>query len=113
VLFAVAGGSPPLVYALLVTGEFLSSVGVMLFDVNLNSIQALLTPHRLRARVAGVHRTINYGMRPLGAVLGGVLGEVIGLRPTLLIGALGATLAVVPAFFSPLRAMRDLPEEAE
>jgi predicted MFS family arabinose efflux permease len=113
VLFAVAGGSQPLVYALLVTGEFLSAVGVMLFDVNLNSIQALLTPHRLRARVAGVHRTINYGMRPLGAVLGGVLGEVIGLRPTLLIGALGATLAVFPAFFSPLRTMRELPAEAD
>jgi MFS family permease len=113
VLFALAGGPRPLVYALLVTGEFLSSIGVMLFDVNLNSIQALLTPHRLRARVAGVHRTINYGTRPLGAVLGGVLGEVIGLRPTLLIGALGATLAVFPAFFSPLRTMRELPEEAD
>ena len=112
VLFALAGGPRPLVYALLVTGEFLSSVGVMLFDVNLNSIQALLTPHRLRARVAGVHRTINYGVRPVGAVLGGVLGDVIGLRPTLLIGALGATLAVLPAFFSPLRVLRELPEEA-
>jgi MFS family permease len=112
VLFALAGGPRPVVYALLITGEFLSSVGVMLFDVNLNSIQALLTPHRLRARVAGVHRTINYGTRPLGAVIGGVLGDVIGLRPTLLIGAVGATLAVVPAFLSPLRTMRELPEEA-
>jgi predicted MFS family arabinose efflux permease len=52
-------------------------------------------------------------MRPLGAVLGGVLGEIIGLRPTLLIGALGATLAVFPAFFSPLRTMRELPAEAD
>jgi MFS family permease len=113
VLFALADGPRPVVYALLVTGEFLSSVGVMLFDVNLNSIQAWLTPHRLRARVAGVHRTINYGMRPLGAVVGGLFGEAIGLRPTLLIGAVGATLAVFPAFFSPLRALRDLPEEVE
>jgi MFS family permease len=113
VLFAVAGGSRPLVFTLLVAGEFLSSIGVMLFDVNGNSIQALLTPHRLRARVVGVHRTINYGVRPLGAVLGGLLGELIGLRPTLFIGAVGATLAFFPAFFSPLRTLRELPEEAE
>jgi MFS family permease len=113
VLFAVAGGPRAVVYALLVTGEFLSSVGVVLLDVNLNSIQALLTPHRLRARVYGFHRTINYGARPVGAVVGGVLGSAIGLRPTLLIGAVGATLAVLPAFFSPLRTMRELPKELD
>ncbi|MBD0347824.1 MAG: MFS transporter [Thermoleophilia bacterium] len=112
VLFALASGPRPLVLAMLVAGEFLSSVGVMLFDVNSNSIQALLTPHRLRARVTGVHRTINYGARPVGALLGGALGGLIGLRPTIAIGAVGATLAVLVALRSPLRSLRELPEEA-
>ena len=98
---------------MLVTGELLSSVGVMLFDVNLNSIQALITPHRLRARVGGVFRTVNYGVRPVGAVIGGALGATIGLRPTLAIGALGATLSLVFALSAPLRNLRELPEVAE
>ncbi|MFN2471765.1 MAG: MFS transporter [Gaiellaceae bacterium] len=113
VLFAFAGGPQPLVIALLFAGEFLSSVGVMLFDVNSNSIQALLTPHRVRARAVGFHRTINYGVRPVGALVGGLLGELIGLRLTVFVGAAGAILAVFFAFFSPLRTLRELPEEAD
>src|SRR4051794_26216913 len=31
-------------------------------------------PDQLRSRVAGAYRTVNYGVRPLGAVLGGLLG---------------------------------------
>lgn len=112
VLFAVAGGPEPLVVGILITAEFLSSVGVMLFDVNSNSVQALLTPQRLRARVAGVHRTINYGVRPLGALLGGLLGELIGLQPTIFVGTVGGLAAVLVALASPLRALRELPEEA-
>ena len=112
VLFAVVGGPKPLVVGILVGAEFVSSVGVMLFDVNSNSVQALLTPQRLRARVSGVHRTINYGVRPLGALLGGLLGELIGLQPTIFVGAAGALAAVFVVFSSPLRALRDLPGEA-
>ena len=112
VLFAVAGGPEPLVIGILITAEFVSSVGVMLFDVNSNSVQALLTPQRLRARVAGVHRTINYGVRPLGALLGGLLGELIGLQPTIFVGTVGGLAAVLVALASPLRALRELPEEA-
>ena len=51
--------------------EFLSGLGVMLFDVNLNSLQAAVIPDDMRSRVAGAFSTINYGIRPLGAVIGG------------------------------------------
>jgi predicted MFS family arabinose efflux permease len=111
-LFALAGGPRLVELAMLAAGELLSGVGVMVFDVNLNSIQALLTPHRLRGRVGGVFRTINYGVRPAGALVGGALGATIGLRPTLAIGAVGATLAVVFALARPLRTLRELPEAA-
>jgi hypothetical protein len=43
---------------------------------------------------------------PVGALLGGALGTVLGLRPTIVIGAAGASVAVLPLFFSPLRAVR-------
>jgi MFS family permease len=111
-LFALATGPEPVVIAMCVAGEFLSGLGVMFFDVNLNSIQVLLTPQRLRARTSGVHRTINYGVRPIGAVLGGLAGSVFGLRETLLLAAVGATLSVLFIWFSPMRTLREAPEEA-
>lgn len=45
-------------------------------------------------------------MIPLGVLLGGALGTFIGLRPAIAIGAVGASLAVLPLFFSPLRKVR-------
>jgi hypothetical protein len=47
--------------------RFVTGVGVMLFDVNLNSLQACVTPDELRSRVSGAFSTVNYGVRPLGA----------------------------------------------
>lgn len=111
VLFALAGGPLWLKLTLLIAGEFLSGVGVMIFDVNSNSLSLLLTPHRLRSRVVGVHRTINYGVRPIGALIGGVLGSAIGLRPTLWIGAVGGMLAVLWLIPSPILSLREVAEE--
>jgi hypothetical protein len=42
-------------------------------------------------------------MTPLGAFLGGVLGTTLGLRPTIAIGAIGASLSVVLLLLWPLR----------
>jgi predicted MFS family arabinose efflux permease len=112
VLFPLAGGPTWAVVGMLIAGEFLSSVGVMLFDVNLNSLSVLTTPHRLRSRVAGVGRFVNYGTRPIGAVVGGALGEAIGLRPTLWVGVLGACLCILWLLPSPFPRLREAPVEA-
>ncbi len=42
-------------------------------------------------------------------MIGGALGSVIGVRATLLAGAIGEALAFLPVFLSPLRRMRELP----
>jgi MFS family permease len=112
VLFALAGGPLWLKLTMLIGGEFLSGIGVMILDVNANSLSVLITPHRLRARVVGAHRTINYGVRPIGALLGGVLGSAIGLRPTLWIGAVGGMLAVLWLIPSPIPHLREVAEES-
>ncbi|MEU3453152.1 MFS transporter [Micromonospora sp. NPDC006766] len=107
-LVAVAGG-PLWSRALLVGGaEFLSGLGVMLFDVNLNALNATVIPDGLRSRVAGAYSAVNYGIRPLGALTGGVLGSWLGLRPTLWIAAIGGTLCVLWLLPSPIPAVRSL-----
>jgi predicted MFS family arabinose efflux permease len=101
-LTSLAGG-PVWVAALVVaTAELLSGVGVMIFDINLNSVQTSVIPDGMRSRVSGAFATVNYGCRPLGAVLGGVLGETIGIRPTIAFAALGGTLGLLFLLWSPI-----------
>jgi Na+/melibiose symporter-like transporter len=106
-LFPLASGSHALAIAMLIAGEFLATIGVMLFDVNQNSVLALATPDALRTRVFGAYRFVNYGTRPVGALLGGLLGGVIGLRETLWISVAGSSLGVVFLLFSPMPRVRE------
>ncbi|MET8509334.1 MFS transporter [Streptomyces sp. NPDC004787] len=113
VLIPAARGPLPLVVALLFVAEFLSCAGVMLVDIAAGSLQMALIPDPIRARVMGAFRTLNHGFRPLGALAGGFLGTVLGLRPTLWIGTAGAVLAVLWVLPSPLPRLRRLPEAPE
>jgi MFS family permease len=92
VLVPVAPPHNALTYMLLGVAEFTSGIGLMLFDITAGSIQAAVVPGELRSRVAGAYRTVNYGIRPLGALIGGLMGAAVGLRPTLFIGVAGAAL---------------------
>lgn len=49
---------------------------------------------------------VTFGAIPLGSLLGGGLGQVIGLRATLLIGGLGMLLGFLWAARSPVRSLR-------
>jgi predicted MFS family arabinose efflux permease len=110
VLVPLAGGSSLTVYACLFGAEFLSGFGVMVLDITAASIKAALVPDRLRARVAGAYMVVNYGVRPLGSLLGGALGTWIGLRPTLWIASVGAIAGVLWLLPSPILGLRELPE---
>jgi MFS family permease len=113
VLVPLAAGPRPAVLALLFAAEFLSGFGVMVLDIAAGSIQQALVPDRLRARVSGAYMMVNYGVRPLGSLLGGALGATIGLRPALWIAAVGATLGVLFLLPSPAMRLSELPEPAE
>jgi MFS family permease len=109
---AFASGPMWLRAAALGTAEFFSGIGVMLFDVNLNSLKTAVIPDPMRSRVAGAFNTINYGIRPLGAIAGGLLSTLIGLRGTLLIAASGGTLAALWLFPSPIPGVRSIDRDA-
>ena len=94
-ILAVASGPLSSRMVLLVVSEFFSGLGVMLYDVNLNSVMATVIPDHLRSRVSGAFTAVNYGIRPLGALTGGLLATLVGLRPTLWFAAVGGSLAVL------------------
>jgi len=88
--------------------ELLSSVGVMCLDIPLNAVMTAVTPDGVRSRVTGAFSTVNYGIRPAGAILGGLLGEWIGLAPTMVVAAVGGSLSVLWLVRSPVISTRSL-----
>jgi hypothetical protein len=68
-----------------------------------------LCPPQLLGRMNATMRFLVWGTMPLGGLLGGVLGEKVGVRETLLIAGIGAALTWLPVYFSPLRWQRELP----
>ncbi|HEX5468064.1 MAG TPA: MFS transporter [Gaiellaceae bacterium] len=110
-LVPFAAGSRPVVLGMLFAAEFLSGLGVMILDINVGAIIVAFTPHRLRSRSTGAFRFVNYGVRPLGALFGGTLGSVIGLRPTLFVTTAAALAGVLWLLPSPVPGLLELPEE--
>lgn len=83
-------------------------------SVSINNITQLsfrqrLTPERMLGRMNATMRFLVWGTTPLGGMLGGVLGQTLGVRPVLWLAAFGASTALIPLLISPLRAMRTLP----
>jgi MFS family permease len=105
-LAPLAGGPRPVILAMLFTAEFCSGFGVMALDITIGSIFAAVIPDQLMSRVMGAFQAVNYGTRPLGALAGGLLGTVLGLRPTLWIGAIGGMAGFAVLLPSPLPRFR-------
>jgi MFS family permease len=112
VLVPAAGGPHAFVIALLFVSEFLSGFGLMLLDILAGSIMSGVIPRALRSRVSGAFQVVNYGVRPVGTMLAGILGSTVGVRTTLWVGTLGALLGLAFLIPSPIRTLRDVPEEA-
>jgi MFS family permease len=112
ILVPAAAGPHWLVLAFLFASEFASGVGVMLLDIMAGTITAGTVPTALRSRVSGAFMVVNYGVRPLGTTIAGILGSAIGLRPTLWIATVGALSGMLFLLPSPLRSLHDVPEEA-
>jgi MFS family permease len=107
---ALAGGSTWQKVAWLAGLEFVSGVGVMLMDINLNALLTRATPEGARGRRAGAYAAVNYGSRPVGALVGGVLGTVLGLPISLVVAGVGGALGAIWLLASPIRRVRTLDE---
>jgi MFS family permease len=111
-LVPAAEGPRPVVLGMLFVAEFLSGLGVMILDINASAFMTALTPDRLRSRTTGAFNFVNWGIRPLGSLLGGALGSALGLRPALWLSSIAALAGVLWLLPSPIPALRELPEEA-
>lgn len=107
------GGPVAGIVVYLTSAMFFFGVGAVISDVSQVSLRQAVTPLRLQGRMNGVMNSLAVGLVPIGALLGGVLGQTIGLRPTLFLGAGGELAAVVWLLLTPVWSLRDLPKPSE
>ena len=93
-------------------GGFLLSAGVVIYNINQVSLRQALCPLPLQGRMNASVRFLVWGSMPIGALLGGTFGTSLGLRPTLWIAGIGGLGAFAWIKFSPIPAMRAIPESA-
>lgn len=102
-LVPLAAGPRGLVVAILCVASFVVGLSSPIYNVNQISLRQAITPDHLQGRTNASMRFIVWGTIPLGSLLGGSLGQLIGLRPTLLAMALLGLLAPLWVVFSPVR----------
>ncbi len=108
--FGLVGG--PVWFATIALGcaMLVFDFGAVLYAINYLSLRQAITPDRLLGRMTATMRFLTVAAAPLGAVTGGALATVLGVRGTLLtVGVLGLVLAVAAVMWSPLRRHHKLP----
>jgi MFS family permease len=84
--------------------------GGILYNVTAISLIQAITPDRILGRANASRRFVVWGVVPLGGFTGGALASVIGLRETMVVGAFGGLLTIVPILVSPLRSVGKMSE---
>jgi MFS family permease len=94
------------------TGFLIGSVTIVSWNVVTVSLRQSITPDHLLGRVNAGYRLLAWGSMPLGAALGGFLGEQFGLRATFAVSA-AITLSLLPLLRLVTTAKLEAAEAAE
>ena len=108
----MAAAWPSLAVPLLAVAQLVGSFAGTTYNVIQLSLRQAIVPEHLQGRMNATMRFIVWGTIPLGALLGGTLGEALGLRTTLIGTALGCLAAPLWMLLSPVRAVREQPTMA-
>jgi hypothetical protein len=103
---------PPYGSYFLMLAFFVVSFARVVYNVNQVSYRQALVPVRLQGRLNATTRFIVWGTLPIGALIGGSIGQAVGL-PALLVGAIGGTLSFLWVLFSPVHEVKSIPTTTE
>ena len=97
----------------LALANLLFGCAVFVFDVHVAALRQRITPDDLQGRSAATMAFVSQGVKPIGALAGGVLGQLVGVRGALWIAAAGALTCVLWTYASPLRTGDSSPQHPE
>ncbi|MBX9946050.1 MAG: MFS transporter [Reyranella sp.] len=99
-------------FAFAAAGHFLVGFGPMLWLICQTTVRQLVTPSPLMGRVNATVQTAIYGVRPLGALVGGAVAAQAGLTAALLLVAAAFALSTLVILLSPLARLQAMPAPA-
>ncbi|WP_439515113.1 MFS transporter [Oceanibaculum nanhaiense] len=107
--FALLAGPTPY-GALPFVAFFLIGFGPMIWQIGQTSLRQIVTPPDLLGRVGATLQVAVFGVRPLGALLGGWIGAGWGVETAMLLVPAGFALSLLAILASPLRRLGSLEE---
>ena len=108
-----SSGADALNLALIAAAGFAMGGSGTIYNINQVSLRQALTPEAMAGRMNATMRWFVWGTIPIGSLVGGVIGETLGVRAAVLIGGAGATLAFIPLMFGPVWGIRVMPTAQE
>jgi len=115
VLFAIGNALIPLApanmallgAAFLIAQQLIGDSGGTIYEIVETSLVQSSVDNRVIGRVNASFFAFTTLMTLAGVILGGIIGEFIGLRTAFTVGLVGAVLAIAAVWFSPVRHMRE------
>jgi predicted MFS family arabinose efflux permease len=91
---------------------FLFGAGPIIWTITSTTLRQTVTPGAMLGRVSAIFLTVNFGARPVGAVLGALIGMLWGEPACLLVALGGFMLQAAVIFGSRVRVLHSLPAPA-
>ncbi len=120
VITGIGGLTVPLVtgpiiviIAIVIFAQIAMDAGIVIYNVQMVSLRQAITPDNLQGRVTSILVVVSRGSVPVGGLLGGLLGEVIGLRGALIVGASGVGFSALWLVYFGVWRVHALPGQAE
>jgi MFS family permease len=102
--------TPATAVPLLVLSAMVESLAGTIYNISQVSLRQAITPLHLQGRMNATMRFLVWGTMPVGGLIGGAVGDVLGLRGAVLLLAGGGLTAFLWIAFSPVPTLRAIPE---
>jgi predicted MFS family arabinose efflux permease len=106
-LIPLAGGSRWLAISILMISQLIGDLFLAIYFIDELSLRQSITPDPLLGRVNASFEFLVGGVGTIGILAGGLVGEMLGLRPATIVAASGISLSVLWLLFSPIRGLKD------